>query len=60
MASASIRYFFFLSIFVAVIIQIRLFYISIESPFFEIFKEKYLITIAFIVLVQDIKMFRFV
>ena len=50
---------FFLSIFaLAVIIQIRLFYISIESPFFELFKEKYFIAIAIVVLVQDIKMFR--
>ena len=39
-------------------IQIRLFYISIENPFLEHFKEKYFITITFVVLVQDIKMFR--
>ena len=51
--------FFFLSIFApAVIIQIRLFYISIESPFFELFKKKYFITIAFVVFVQDLKMSR--
>ena len=50
---------FFLSIFApAVIIQVRLFNILIESPFFEHFKEKYFITIAFVVLVLDIKMFR--
>ena len=50
---------FFLSIFApAVMIQIRLFYILIESPFLEHFKEKYFITITFVVLVQDIKMCR--
>ena len=46
------------SIFVrAVNIQIILVYISIESPFFKLFKKKKFITMAFVVLAQHMKMF---
>ena len=41
----------------AVSIQITLVYILIESPLFTLLKEKQFITMAFVVLVQHMKMF---